>query len=120
MQLPQSDLDEFHGVLHRCWSVETSPPWLPENPARGQCNVTALVFCDRFGGEILKTPIGNGNDWHFYNRVAGTVYDLTAEQFSVLPAYLDIPATRDDALAGTAPERYQALADRVSEALASK
>jgi hypothetical protein len=100
--MPQSDLDEFHGVLRRCWSVETSPQWLPEHPAR----------------EIPKTPVGN--DWHFYNRVAGTVSDLTAEQFCVLPAHLDIPATRDDTLAGTAPERYQALADRVSEALASK
>jgi hypothetical protein len=114
--MTKSDLDEFHGVLRRCWSVETSPQWLPENPARGQCNVTALVFCDRFGGEILKTPVGN--DWHFYNRVAGMVYDLTAEQFSVVPAYLDVAATRDEALAGTAPERYRALADRVSEALA--
>jgi hypothetical protein len=57
---------------------------LPENPARGQYNVKALVVWDRFGGEIHKTPVGN--DWHFYNRVAGTIYDLTAEQFSVRPA----------------------------------
>ena len=77
----------------------TSPLWLPENPARGQCNVTALAFYDRFGGEILKTPVES--DWHFYNRVAGTTYDLSAEQFSVPPAYLDIPSDRDEALAGS-------------------
>lgn len=116
--MTKADLDEFRSVLHRCWSLETSSQWLPDNPARGQCNVTALVVCDRFGGEILKTPVGD--EWHFYNRVAGTVYDLTAEQFSVLPAYLDIPSTRDEALAGTAPERYQTLAVRVSQALVSK
>ena len=111
------DLDEFRRVLRRSWSLKTSPQWLPENPARGQCNVTALVVWDRFGGEILKTPVGN--DWHFYNRVAGTVYDLTAEQFAVPPAYLDIPSTRDEALAGTALDRYQALAAHVGQALLS-
>ena len=114
--MAKSDLQEFRGVLRHCWSLETSSRWLPENPARGQCNVTALVVHDRFGGEILKTPVGD--EWHFYNRVAGTTYDLTADQFVVLPAYLDCPATRDEALAGTAPERYQAFAARVSEALA--
>ena len=111
-------LDEFRRVLRRSWSLETSPQWLPENPARGQCSVTALVVWDRFGGEILKTSVGN--DWHFYNRVAGTVYDLTAEQFAVPPAYLDILSSRDEALAGTAPDRYQALAAHVGQALMSK
>ena len=46
--------------------------------------------------------------------------DFAAEQFSELPAYLNIPSSRDEALAGSAPERYQALADRIREALASK
>ena len=113
--MTETDLNEFRGALRRCWSAETSPLWLPANPARGQCNVTALVFSDRFGGEILKTPLKG--DWHFYNRVAGTVYDLTAEQFSVPPAYLDLASNRDEALAGTAPERYQVLAARVHEVL---
>jgi hypothetical protein len=115
--MPPIDLDGFGGVLRRCWSLETSSQWLPENPARGQCNVTALVVHDHFGGEILKTPVGA--DWHYYNRAAGRVCDLTAEQFTVPPAYLDIPSTRNEALAGTAPERYQALAASVSRALVS-
>ena len=97
--MTDADFDEFHRILRRCWSVETSPQWLPENPARGQCAVTALVFCDHFGGEILKTLVEN--EWHFYNRVFGS-----------------IPSTRDEALAGTAPERYRALADRVRKAVA--
>jgi hypothetical protein len=113
-----TDLDGFGGVLRRCWSLDTSSQWLPENPARGQCNVTALVVCDHFGGEILKTPVGE--EWHFYNRVAGTVYDLTAEQFPAPPAYLHIPSTRDEALAGTALHRYQALAASVRRALVSR
>jgi hypothetical protein len=28
---------------------------------------------DRFGGEILKTSVED--EWHFYDRVAGTVYN---------------------------------------------
>ena len=116
--LTASDLREFLGALRRAWSIETSLQWLPHDPARGQGPVTALVFHDRFGGEILKTPVGD--DWHFYNRMAGRVCDLAAEQFSELPDYLNIPSSRDEALAGSAPERYQALASRVSKALASK
>ena len=115
--MTEADLNELRAALRRSWSVETSPLWLPENPARGQCNVTALVFWDHFGGDILKTRVEE--EWHFYNRVAGTAYDLSAEQFSVLPTYLDIPSSRDEALAGTAPERYQALAARVREVLAT-
>ena len=70
------DVNELREALRRCWSLATSPEWLPENPARGQCNVTALVFYDCFGGEILKTQVGA--DWHFYNRIEGTVYDARA------------------------------------------
>ena len=111
--LAVTDLREFLGALRRTWSVRTSPQWSPHDPARGQGPVTALVFHDHFGGEILKTPVGD--DWHFYNQVAGTVYDFSAEQFSVLPAYLDIPSSRNEALAGAAPASYQALAAGVSE-----
>jgi len=109
----ESEVNEFRRLLCRCWSVETSPLWLPEKPARGQCNVSALVFHDRFGGEILKTPVQD--EWHFYNRVAGRVYDVTAEQFEVLPSYLTIPSSREEALAGTSPERYQTLAAGVGD-----
>ena len=116
--MTKADLDTLRGVLRRCWTVDTSSQWLPENPARGQCNVTALVVCDYLGGEILKTPVGD--DWHFYNRVDGIVHDLTAEQFSVVPAYLNISSTRDEALAGTEPERYHALATHVGDALRSQ
>ena len=101
--LAGSDLHEFLAALRRAWSIETSPQWSPHDPARGQGPVTALVFHDRFGGEILKTPIGD--DWHFYNRVAERVCDFAAEQFSELPDYLNIPSSRDEALARSAPER---------------
>jgi hypothetical protein len=39
-------------VLLASWSLKTSGQWLADNPARGQCNVTALLINEVFGGEI--------------------------------------------------------------------
>ena len=116
--MTDTDLKDFLKAICRSWSAETSLLWLPENSARGQCNVTSLVFNDHFGGEILKTLIGN--QWHFYNRVEGTIYDLTVEQFNEPPSYLNILSSQEEALAGTLPARYQTLAKRVRESLSKK
>ena len=117
-EMSKEDLSELLSAIRCSWSAATSPQWLPTNPAHGQGSATALVFCDRFGGEIMKTPIDHG--WHFYNRVAGRTCDFTAEQFSVLPAYLNILSSREEALAHSGPERYQLLAARVGAELGSK
>jgi len=114
--MTDADLNDFFVAIRQCWSVKQIHAGY--DPARGQCNVTALVFNDHFGGEILETPIEN--QWHFYNRVDGTIYDLTAEQFPVPPIYLNILSSRDEALAGTLFTRYQALARRVRESLPIK
>jgi len=89
------------------WSIETSGNWLPDNPARGQCNVTALLVHELFGGEILKTPLPEGD--HFYNRIGGERIDLTASQFDTPVDYLDVVSSRDEALAGTSIAKYQTL-----------
>ena len=89
------------------WSIETSGNWLPHNPARGQCNVTALLINELFGGEILKTPLPEGD--HFYNRIDGARIDLTASQFEGPIGYLDIASNRDEALAGTSMAKYESL-----------
>jgi hypothetical protein len=104
---------ELYQVLRRCWSVETSSKWLPDNPARGQCSVTSLVVQDIFGGEILKTPVGPF--WHFYNRVGETRWDLTVSQFDAPIPFDDIPASREEALADTSVEQYQLLSRRIQE-----
>ena len=49
---------ELYRRLTRAWSVETSSKWRRDNPACGQCSVTALVVQDLLGGEILKTNVG--------------------------------------------------------------
>ncbi|MBV8754960.1 MAG: hypothetical protein JO328_19055 [Hyphomicrobiales bacterium] len=110
------DPERLRGILPLCWSVETDPQWLPENPARGQCNATSLVVQDLCGGEILKTETPGG--WHFYNAVAGQRHDLTVSQFATPVTYGDKPSNRAEALAGTTKESYALLKARVARLLA--
>ncbi len=53
----------IYEALIRSWSIETSSKWTTENPAKGQCGVTALVVQDIYGGEIKKTKVREA--WHF-------------------------------------------------------
>ena len=94
-------------ALLAAWSLRTSGQWLPGNPARGQCNVTALLINELFGGEILKTPLPAGD--HFYNCIGGERIDLTDGQFEAGVNYLDIASDRREALAGTSVSQYTAL-----------
>ena len=80
--------DRIAAALSYSWSLKTSEQWTPRNPARGQCNVTALLLNELFGGEILKTPLPEGD--HFYNRIEGERVDLTDSQFAAPPNYLDV------------------------------
>jgi hypothetical protein len=102
-------------ALRASWSRETSRHWRPDDPARGQCNVSALVVHDLLGGDIVKT--GTPDGWHFYNRVGGVRWDVTESQFVSPPSYEDVPSDRREALSGTTLECYQRLAGRVRSLL---
>jgi hypothetical protein len=97
-------------ALEASWSSESSSLWSRDNPACGQCNVTALVMHQCFGGDILKTAVGS--EWHFYNRVGERVFDFTSAQFATPIGYDDVAATAVEALAGTRPEQVEALRRR--------
>lgn len=114
---PRADFDEqlVLAALRRSWSRASSSLFTPENPAAGQCGVSALVLNDRFGGEILKTLV-DGRP-HFYNRIDGRRHDLTREQFDAPPDYLDRPASREEALGDTSAEQYAHLSQRFAEEL---
>ena len=99
--------DRVAAALRASWSSSTSGQWLPGNPARGQCNVTALLVHELFGGEILKTALPEGD--HFYNRIDGRRIDLTDGQFATPISYLDVVSDRREALAGTSASQYEAL-----------
>jgi hypothetical protein len=44
-------------ALLKSWSINSSSKWTKDNPAKGQCGVTALVVNDLLGGLIRKTPL---------------------------------------------------------------
>lgn len=115
-----SDPDTILRALRQAWSPETAPQWSPENPARGQCDVTSLVIQERFGGEILKTDVDGVP--HFYNRIGGIRRDFTASQFSILPTYRDELSSREAVLAShpRTRQQYEILLRRFDEALPRK
>lgn len=107
-----SDFAALQSALERAWSIETSSRWLPDNPARGQCSVTALVVQDMLGGEIVKTDVDGA--WHFYNLIDGERHDFSASQFPEAVSYADLPSGRDEAFSDTSYGQYRTLRDRLS------
>ncbi|WP_079508795.1 YunG family protein [Mesobacillus jeotgali] len=95
----------------KSWSKKTSSKWTKDNPAKGQCGVTALVVNDLLGGQISKTLLPEG--WHFYNEINGVRYDFTVSQFNEDIRYMDIPSNREEALLDTNQKQYHCLMQSV-------
>jgi hypothetical protein len=112
MTAGNASLVDFYQRLRRSWSVETGRHWRHDNPASGQCGVTALVVHDRFGGEILKTDVNGA--WHFYNRIDDRRVDFTMSQFDSPISYDDVPSNRDEALGDCSQQQYELLRARVT------
>ncbi|WP_025723768.1 YunG family protein [Paenibacillus polymyxa] len=102
---------ELEKALFQAWSLESSPKWIANNPAAGQCGVTALVVQDRLGGDILRTWLDSG--WHYYNRIGEDIIDFTRSQFSIPPQYQDVYSNREEAFSDTNAEQYAALNRRL-------
>lgn len=113
-------------IFEKAWTRETSsdPDWSPENPALGQCAVTACVVQDVIGGDIVWCDValpGGKTVSHYFNRVNGQDVDLTRQQF---PQGAVVPegqpktrghaTTRDYVLSFDATrQRYDTLAAKV-------
>ncbi|OOZ84309.1 MULTISPECIES: YunG family protein [Bacillus] len=102
---------QIYEVLIRSWSIETSSKWTIENPAKGQCGVTALVVQDIYGGEIKKTKVREV--WHFYNFIDGQRFDFTETQFNERLNYLDAESNREEAFADTNEKQYSILKEKI-------
>jgi rRNA maturation protein Nop10 len=81
-------LRRIEDAIRSSWGPDTVDPddgWNPANPSRGQCDVTALVVHDIFGGELLAADVfvdGERVEGHMWNRLpGGHEVDLTRDQF---------------------------------------
>jgi hypothetical protein len=104
-------------ALKQAWTAETSADpkhWSPENPAWGQCAVTALIIQDLFGGALLRCKV-NGIS-HYWNCLpSGEELDLTKDQFRELQeATPPEPRTREFVLSfPDTVRRYELLKSRL-------
>lgn len=68
------------------WSEESVydlGQWNPQLKCNGQCNATALIVQEFFGGEIIEYPNPTAEKRaHFFNRIQNVDIDLTSEQFN--------------------------------------
>ncbi|MGW2182781.1 YunG family protein [Streptomyces sp. NPDC001732] len=84
------NISDLERAIRRSWGADTTTPdhrqdWTPDNPARDQCGVTALVVHDLLGGALIRGEVhvdGERVDYHWWNRLGmGIEVDLTREQF---------------------------------------
>lgn len=113
----ENQIEKVRTALLKSWSIKTSSKWTADNPAKGQCGVTALVVQELLGGEIRKTTVGNG--WHFYNIIGGDRFDFTEAQFEEELEYEDLPSEREEALLDTNHEQLRYLRKEVNKVFIS-
>jgi len=116
--------------VRESWTLDTSDDpheWAPENPPRGQCDITSLVVHDFVGGDLLAADVyrnGERVEAHMWNRLpSGIEIDLTRDQFRGgeevgEPTVRERPSTFDpDHPRYHRYEQYLVLAERVRSRL---
>jgi hypothetical protein len=131
-------LEELQAALKQSWTDDTAvlmsdghDLFAPNQPAMGQCAVTALIVQDYFGGKILNTTAsvpGSSEIFssHYFNVIDGKTIDLTRVQFKkgtlfseAKPKRKSYESTREYLLSNdSTKERYDLLKSRVEALLA--
>lgn len=110
-------LDELIVALRQSWQPDTAfdvSDWSKENPARGQCVVSALVVQDYLGGDLQRYEVSGAYDeTHYVNKINGVIIDTTASQYDGLWVTLE-PAEAN--LKGFSSLREKRLADKSTRA----
>ncbi|MFD5028076.1 hypothetical protein [Streptomyces sp. NPDC058373] len=115
-------LTDIEAAIRASWGADTTTPnhrphWSPDNPARDQCGVTAMVLHDLLGGELIRGVVrvdGVQTDFHWWNRLgAGVEIDLTREQFAPEEIVSDGEAVPRPAHFARLREEYELLRSRV-------
>ena len=87
---------DYYDLLCSVWAADTCAPrmrpdWSPDNPTFGQCSVTAFLMQDFYGGKVYGVPLEDGN-FHCFNVVGETAFDLTSGQFGdTVLCYVNCP-----------------------------
>ncbi|URM90799.1 hypothetical protein LUW75_13335 [Streptomyces sp. MRC013] len=122
-------LTDIEQAVRSSWDADTCTPefrarWRPDNPARDQCGVTAMVLNDLLGGELIRGEVlvdGVRTDYHWWNRLGmGVEVDLTREQFGpeeIVTGGVVVP--RPPKLVRLR-EEYELLRERVAEKLGKR
>ena len=76
---------DLYDALSNIWCADTCAPrmrdeWSKDNMTLGQCSITAFLVQDIFGGKVYGILRPGGN-YHCYNVVGDSCFDLTSEQF---------------------------------------
>lgn len=129
-KIKQLSINQFESILKKAWSKDSSyyRAFDKNNPALGQCAVTALVVSDYFGGEIVwceaAQPDGKKIS-HYFNKIDNNEIDLTRSQFSegtVIPSGIEkkkeFATTRDFILSNEdTKKRYLILKNKTDNLL---
>lgn len=117
------NLSRLEAGIEQAWSRETSADpdnWSEQNPAWGQCAVTALLVQDNLGGSLLRGMVGDIS--HYFNHLpSGDRLDLTVRQFPHGTDVTEVAERDRDYVLSFEPtrQRYQLLKSRLSELLNS-
>lgn len=78
-------------AISKSWTRDTSADhegWTSDNPAWGECAVTALTVQDFLGGELVRMDLTGHNDpkiaaarSHYFNRINEALLDISSSQF---------------------------------------
>lgn len=120
----QPALADVEQALRASWSMETSDDpegWSPENPALGQCAVSAIVIRAVYGGDIVIATVLDRDgertpDGHAWNVLpSGEQVDFSFDQF--LDGEGLGPETVTEPVIDGDPQRAHVLARRVGRVL---
>lgn len=117
---------KFVEALHFSWGKDTAyrkdaENWTPQNPALGQCAITALLFNELYGGRIYS-GVSDDGIVHYWNRKLGIKCDFTKQQFTKKMRFKEIKKwNREELLkTGNVAERYELLRERVLKKMKTK
>ncbi len=98
------------------WSAETTDEWHPEDPARHQCGVSALVIQDYLGGQLVTNVFGGRAVW--FNELADGTELFTRDDYGNRGYPRNRVKTRAQLMRHPdMPRRYTVLAARVAALL---